>query len=180
MRLAAEPVSDSTRPSQLTYPGANSLPYSGMVQYVFCNADILRHDRDRSRQRRDFRVGSFSTELGFLAGMAALPGSASNGLSLPKLFNRLTAKRRCRSPDQGSPFWPFSVDDKFERARSLNWYFGNRRAAQILIICRLTCVRQMPTMRVPYAASLPASAISRSEPGAREGDRSSAFLSNCE
>jgi hypothetical protein len=38
------------------------------------------------------------------------------------------------------------VDDKFERGRSLNRYFGNRRAAQILIICRLTCVRQMPTM----------------------------------
>ena len=52
---------------------------------------------------------------------------------------------------------------------------GNRRAAQILIICRLTYVRQMPTMRVPYAASPPASAISRSERGAREGDRSSAF-----
>jgi hypothetical protein len=76
-------------------------------------------------------------------------------------------KVRCFSHSQ--------VDDKFEGGRSLNRYFGNRRAAQILIICRLTCVRQMPTMRVPYAASSPASAISRSEPGAREGDRSSAF-----
>ena len=28
------------------------------------------------------------------------------------------------------------VDDKFERGRPLNRYFGNRRAAQILIICR--------------------------------------------
>jgi hypothetical protein len=72
-------------------------------------------------------------------------------------------------------FGRFQVDDKFERGRLLDRYFGNRRAAQILIICRLTCVRQMPTMRVPYAASPPASIISKSEPGAREGDRSSAF-----
>jgi hypothetical protein len=127
--------------------------------------------------KSDFR---FPSESGLNSDIAACPKGASNGLSLPKLFNHLTAKRRCRSPDQGSPFGHSQVDDKFERGRSLNRYFGNRRAAQILIICRLTCVRQMPTMRVPYAASPPASAISRSEPGARDGDRSSAFCSNCE
>ena len=40
-------------------------------------------------------------------------------------------------------------------------------AAQILIICRLTCVRQMPTMRAPYAAKSSSLGHSGSEPGAR-------------
>jgi hypothetical protein len=33
------------------------------------------------------------------------------------------------------------VDDKFERGRLLDRFFGKRRRAKILIICRLTCVR---------------------------------------
>ena len=47
-----------SRALQLPYPPADSPPRSGLMQYLFCDPDILRHDSE-SFVTHDFRNGSF-------------------------------------------------------------------------------------------------------------------------